>query len=111
MESTHLTTLAEKLLAEARTASSGRAAHTLHGRHEHALRQTVIALAAGRNLAEHNSPGEATLQVLRGEARLITPTQTWTGTTGDHVIIAPERHELVAVEDTVVLLTVAKALT
>lgn len=110
MESTDLTTLADKLLAEARTASSGRSAHTLFGGHEHSLRQTVIALAADRSLAEHNSPGDATLQVLRGEARLSTPTQSWTGTTGDHVVIAPERHELVAVEDTVVLLTVAKAL-
>lgn len=110
MESTHLNALTGTLLAEARTAPSGRSAHTLFGRHEHALRQTVIALVGGRSLAEHNSPGEATLQVLCGEARLTTPTQVWTGAAGDHVVIAPERHELTAVEDTVVLLTVVKTL-
>ncbi len=110
MESTHLAELADKLLAEARTARSGRSAHTLFGRQEHSLRQTVIALVGGRSLAEHNSPGEATLQVLRGEARLTTPTQTWTGGAGDHVIIPPERHELTALEDAAVLLTVANIL-
>ncbi|MGX6607725.1 LuxR family transcriptional regulator [Micromonosporaceae bacterium Da 78-11] len=109
MQSTHLEALADDLLTTARAASSGRSAHTLFGRHEHRLRQTVIALTAGHRLAEHNSPGEATLQVLRGRAQLITPTQQWTGQAGDHVIIAPERHELLAAEDTVVLLTVVSA--
>ena len=109
MQSTHLTKLADELLAAARAAHSGRSARTLFGRHEHRLRQTVIALTGGSRLAEHNSPGEATLQVLRGQARLATPTQEWTGEAGDHVIIAPERHELLAVEDTVVLLTVVNA--
>ena len=42
----------------------------MHGGHEHALRQTLIALTAGSGLAEHNSPGEATLQVLCGRVRL-----------------------------------------
>jgi quercetin dioxygenase-like cupin family protein len=106
MQSTHLADLAGQLLATARAERSGRSAHTLFGRREHRLRQTVIALTAGHRLAEHNSPGEATLQVLRGHAQLTTATQQWTGRAGDHVIIAPERHELLAVEDTVVLLTV-----
>jgi quercetin dioxygenase-like cupin family protein len=67
-----LTELADEQLAVARTAGSGRSAHTVHGGHEHALRQTLIALTAGSRLAEHNSPGEATLQVLRGRVRLTT---------------------------------------
>jgi len=109
MQSTHLDALADELLTAAHAAHSGRSSHTLFGRHEHRLRQTVIALIAGQRLAEHNSPGEATLQVLRGRAQLTTPTQQWTGQAGDHVIIAPERHELLAVEDTAVLLTVVSA--
>jgi quercetin dioxygenase-like cupin family protein len=109
VQSTHLDALADELLTAARAAHSGRSAHTLFGRHEHKLRQTVIALIAGQRLAEHNSPGEATLQILRGRAQLTTPTQQWTGHAGDHVIIAPERHELLAVEDTAVLLTVVSA--
>ena len=109
MQSTHLTELADQLLATARAQRSGRSAYTLFTGREHRLRQTVIALAAGHRLAEHNSPGEATLQVLSGQAQLITATQQWTGRAGDHVIIAPERHELLAVEDTAVLLTVVSA--
>jgi quercetin dioxygenase-like cupin family protein len=109
MQSTHLAELADQLLASARAERNGRSAHTLFGGREHRLRQTVIALTAGHRLAEHNSPGEATLQVLRGQAQLITATQQWTGRVGDHVIIVPERHELLAVEDTAVLLTVVSA--
>jgi quercetin dioxygenase-like cupin family protein len=109
MQSTHLTELADELLTAARAAHSGRSAQTLFGRHEHRLRQTVIALTTGNRLAEHNSPGEATLQVLRGRAKLTTPSQEWTGQAGDHMIIPPERHELLAVEDSVVLLTVVSA--
>ncbi|MEU4425989.1 cupin domain-containing protein [Actinoplanes sp. NPDC024001] len=106
MQSTNLPGLAADLLAQARGAHSGRSAHTLFGSHDHHLRQTVIALAAGHRLGEHNSPGEASLQVLHGRARLTTTAGEWTGRAGDHVIIGPDRHELAALEDTVVLLTV-----
>jgi quercetin dioxygenase-like cupin family protein len=34
------------------------------GGREHVLRQTLIALAAGHQLDEHDSPGEATVHVL-----------------------------------------------
>ena len=70
MESISLNGLAEEKLAEARQSHSGRAAHTIHGGHTHELRQTVLALLAGHDLAEHDSPGEATLQVLQGHVRL-----------------------------------------
>jgi len=72
MQEVSLTALAEDQLIVARQAHSGRAARTIHGGHEHALRQTVLALLAGRELAEHDSPGEATLQVLCGHVRLTT---------------------------------------
>ncbi|MBY8870580.1 cupin domain-containing protein [Micromonospora sp. PLK6-60] len=109
MQSTRLTDLAETLLAAARTAHSGRGAHTLFGGHEHQLRQTVIALVAGRELGEHNAPAEATLQVLQGRARLTTASETWEGTAGEHVVIGPDRHSVTALADTVVLLTVVTA--
>ena len=110
MESVSLTSLAAELLeklGEAQQSHSGRAAHTIHGGHSHELRQTVLALLAGHDLSEHDSPGEATLQVLRGTVTLTTPEETWQGTTGDHLGIPRERHDLTAVEDAVVLLTVA----
>ena len=107
MNSTSLTRLGEEQIDKARAASSGRAAVTVHGGQEHDLRQTVIALADGRSLGEHESPGEATLQVLVGRVRLTAGEDTWEGTAGDHVVIPPQRHDLAALTDAVVLLTVA----
>jgi quercetin dioxygenase-like cupin family protein len=106
MDSVSLTTSADELLAAARDAHSGRAAHTVHGGQLHALRQTIVALLAGHELGEHESPGEATLQVLRGRVRLATHTETWEGAAGDYVTIPPERHSLTSLDDSVVLLTV-----
>lgn len=107
MITTSLARLGEEQLDKARAASSGRAAVTVHGGHEHDLRQTLIALAEGRSLGEHESPGEATLQVLVGRVRLGAGEQTWEGSAGDHVVIPPARHDLAALTDAVVLLTVA----
>ena len=107
MESVPLLELADRLLTEARAADNGRRARTLFGQRR--LRQTLLVLAAGHALGEHNSPGEATLQVLRGHVRLATAAQTWTGTAGDVVLIPPDRHDLVALDDSAVLLTVANA--
>jgi quercetin dioxygenase-like cupin family protein len=110
MDSVSLTALATEKLAEARQSPhSGRAAHTIHGGHTHELRQTLLALLAGHDLSEHDSPGEATLQVLQGHVRLTTNGDAWDGKTGDYVAIPNERHALHAVEDSVVMLTVLKS--
>lgn len=101
-----LDALARTQLAAAHAAPSGRAARTVYAGHEHTLRQTLIALAAGHSLAEHDSPGEATLQVLSGRIRLVTNADTWDGRAGDLNIIPQAPHSLEAVEDAAVLLTV-----
>ncbi len=108
MESTSLTDVAAEQLAAARQAHSGRASHTIHGGHTLELRQTVVALASGHELGEHESPGEATLQVLQGHVQLISGDDTWDGNSGDFVTIPPRRHSLRALEDSVVVLTVVK---
>ena len=110
MQSISLTSLAAEKLAEARQTPSGRAARTIHGGHNHELRQTVLALVAGRELAEHDSPAEATLHVLHGHVRLTVGDDAWDGKNGDYVAIPPQRHALQAVEDSVVLLIVLKSL-
>ncbi len=110
MESISLTGLAAEKLAEARQSHSGRAAHTIHGGHAHELRQTLVALLAGRELSEHDSPGQASLQVLQGHVHLTAGADVWDGKTGDYVVIPPQRHSLQAVEDSVVMLTVFKSL-
>ncbi len=109
MESISLTALASEKLVEAGKSHSGRAAHTIHGGHTHELRQTVLALLADHNLSEHDSPGEATLQVLQGHVRLTTDGDEWDGKAGDYVAIPAQRHALHAVEDSVVMLTVLKS--
>lgn len=105
-ENTSLHDLAEDLLGRAREAHSGRAAHTVFGGANHLLRQTVIALLAGHELAEHNSPGDATLHVIDGRVRLDSSSGAVEGGAGDFLVIPPERHALAALEDAVVLLTV-----
>ncbi len=106
VNSVSLNLLVDEQLEAARAAHSGRAAHTVHGGHEHSLRQTVIVLTAGHGLGEHESPGEATLLVLRGLVRLWAGEDTVDGSTGDLLVIPPARHSLDAIEDAAVLLTV-----
>ncbi|MHA7661913.1 cupin domain-containing protein [Mycolicibacterium sp. HS_4_1] len=108
MEKISLTALARQHLDAAKNGNGGRSAHTVFGGHEHALRQTLIALADGNELAEHESPGEATLQVLQGRVRLVAEQASWDGMAGDHIIIPSSRHSLKALADSVVLLTVVK---
>ena len=103
---TSLTALAREQLELAVAASSGRSAHTVFGGSEHLLRQTLIALAAGRMLDEHSNPGDATVQVLHGRVRLSSGDVHWDGA-GGHLIGVPDAtHSLEALEDSVVLLTV-----
>lgn len=107
MQKESLTALVRHHLETASRASSGRSAHTIYGGHEHVLRQTLIALRAGSKLEEHESPGEATIQVLHGRITLIAGENSWNGSPGDLMTIPDLRHALEAVEDSVVLLTVA----
>ena len=108
MHKESLTTLVRHHLEVARAASSGRSAHTVYGGHDHVLRQTLIALTSGSELAEHENPGEATLQVLHGRITLVVGETRWNGSPGDLIVIPDARHSLGAVEDSAVLLTVAK---
>ena len=108
MNKMSLTALAREHADRAKSASSGRSSQTVYGGHEHTLRQTLLALTAGQALSEHENPGEATLQVLSGRVRINAGDTTWEGSTGDLLIIPDARHDLEAVQDAVVLLTVAK---
>ena len=108
MEKFSLTALAREQLELANNVSSGRASHTVYGGHEHVLRQTVIALAAGQVLDEHENPGESTVHVLSGRVRLAAGETSWNGSPGDLLVVPNARHTLEAVEPSVVFMTVAK---
>ncbi|GAB2721241.1 cupin domain-containing protein [Nocardia mexicana] len=108
MDKKSLTAVARQQLKLAATATSGRSSQTLCGGHTHSLRQTVIALSAGQSLAEHENPGEATLQVLTGTLTLISGTNEWKGSPGDLLVIPDARHSVKALDDVAFLLTVAK---
>ena len=101
-----LARLTDEHIAAARNAHAGRSAHTVYGGREHHLRQTLVALRAGSELSEHESPGEATLQVVRGRVALIAGDDRREGTVGDLMMIPASRHSLEALEDCAVLLTV-----
>ncbi|MBM7457932.1 cupin domain-containing protein [Rhodococcus coprophilus] len=108
MDKLSLTALARQQLKLAATSSSGRSSQTVLGGHTKHLRQTMVALLAGHELAEHDSPGEATLQVLHGQLQLIAGDDHWKGSAGDLLVIPLIRHSVRAIEDVAFLLTVVK---
>jgi len=107
MQRISLSALAREQLALAET-HAGHAADTVVGGHERVLRQTVIGMTKGAELAEHENPGEATVYVLSGRVRLSSGGQSWEARSGDLVKVPDARHSLLALEASAVLLTVAK---
>jgi quercetin dioxygenase-like cupin family protein len=107
METVALGTLGDRLLAEARSASSGRYGVTIHGGRVHSLRQTVVGVAAGHTLDEHENTGEVTIQLLRGRARVIAASETADLVAGDYVVIPLQWDSFEALDDTVIVLTAA----
>lgn len=102
-----LMALANELLAEAASATSGRATRALV-RAEH-QRVALIALRAGHGLGEHASPPAATLQTLIGQVRLYAGESAWVVDPGHLIAIPPERHGVDALVDSVIVLTVTPA--
>lgn len=98
---------AEELLTQAAELAAGRAARTLTPGAGSPLKQTLVALTEGTRLADHRAPGPASLQVIVGSV-----TMGYEGTAvdlqaGQWAAIPDRTHDLSAVTDAVVLLTVA----
>jgi quercetin dioxygenase-like cupin family protein len=108
MQKTSLDALARQQIERAATSGGGHTADTVYGGHEKVLRQTVIGMVKDAFLAEHENPGESTILVLHGRLRLSAGEDSWEVRRGDLLIVPDARHRLVALEDSAVLLTVAK---
>jgi quercetin dioxygenase-like cupin family protein len=106
MKSIPLDALADEQLARARHSCSGRAAYMIHGGHDHALQQTVVALAKGHRFREDAGLGDATLRVLRGRVRLTTARDSWEGLAGDQLTIPSQQYSPDVPQDSVILVTV-----
>lgn len=98
---------ARELSQKASGSKSGRAADTVFGGHEKRLRQTVVALREGSAMAEHESPGEASLLVISGRLRLVVGETIWSGRDWDYLVIPDAPHSVEAETDTTFVLTVA----
>lgn len=103
----HLDERAAAHLRTAREDPRGRSAELLI--HDGRLRQTIIALRAGTELGEHNSPHAASLQCLAGRVE-VTGVDEPEVTAGELVLLTHERHSVLAHEDSVFLLTTVTGL-
>lgn len=104
-----LSQAAADLLRSAQESPAGRAGRTLITGAGAPLKQSLLALVGGRSLADHESPTAATLQVISGAVRLTAGGHHDVELhAGDLAAIPPLRHGLDAVDDAVVLITVAQ---
>lgn len=78
------------------------------GGHERVLRKTMIAMVKDAVLTEHVNPGEAMVYVVHGRVLLAAGGQSWEGRDGDLLVVPDAPHSLRALQDSEVLLTVAK---
>ncbi len=94
------------LLEQAGDASNGHASRLIiGGDHQRAV---LMALTKGSSLGEHESPPAATLHLLTGQVRLYgVHGPEWMLSAGQIVAIPAVRHGVTALEDSVMLLTVA----
>ncbi|TCN41707.1 quercetin dioxygenase-like cupin family protein [Kribbella orskensis] len=107
MDVVSINELAAERLAKAVAAESGRSSVTVYSRPGARLRQTLTALAAGRVMGEHKSPGDASLLCLQGHVLVRAGDAQVELGPGDLVAVPPQRHDVEALEPSVLLLTVA----
>ena len=107
MEVMRIEELAATHLASAQSSDSGRSSVTVYSRSGARLRQTLIALAAGRVLGEHQSPGDASLYCLQGHVLVRADESEVELRSGDLIAVPPQRHLVHAREASVLVLSVA----
>lgn len=101
-----LPALAAELLDEAHRLAAGRTARTLTPGAGAPLKQTLLALTAGTRLQEHVAPGPTTLIGVVGTCTVRSGGTAVTLTDGVWTPCPVGPHDVEAVTDTVILLTV-----
>ena len=97
MPAQNLEALSAELLEKARGAHSGRAAKGVFAGTY--LRQALLTLREGAELAEHDSPPEATLHVVKGQVRMVTADESWELSAGELIAIPPQKHSVEALTE------------
>ncbi|MEJ7705131.1 MAG: respiratory nitrate reductase subunit gamma [Geodermatophilaceae bacterium] len=105
-----LDALAREQLKRAAVSGSGRSAETVVGGHEKVLRRTVIAMDEGGGAGRAREPRRGDLDRDRGPRGAGRTGRVRQGRAGDMLLVPDQRHSLRALEDSAVLLTVAKLL-
>ncbi|TWU48653.1 hypothetical protein Poly51_45540 [Rubripirellula tenax] len=68
-----------------------------------------LVLRAGKTIPEHKAMKEITVQTVAGKVEFMTMGETHTMTAGNLIYLEPsELHSLTAIEDAIVLVTMAK---
>lgn len=108
MQKISIEALARQQLHAAIDAGGRRASDTVFGGHEKSLRQTVIAILKGESLNEHENQDDATIYMVQGRVRLWSGDVSWEARIGDLLIVPDGRNSIEVLEDSVLLLSVAK---
>ena len=106
--SVNLNELTQELLEKAGSVDSGRATHVFRAVKGGSLSQVMLVLKAGKELSEHENPGEALLHILSGKIQLTAGQESLDLAADEHVVIPQQRHAVLALEDSAVLLTVVR---
>ena len=95
----------ERLLARAKESERGRTVRSVV--RQPGQNMILLGLPAGGGLPDHDAPGPASLLCLSGRVVLGSEGRSWTLPAGSAHAIPPARHDVVAEEDSVCVLTVS----
>lgn len=90
----------------ANTAVARRAGSTVY--RGEGVRQTLVVILSGEQMAEHESPQEGFIHVLEGKVRMNGHDRSWEIAAGQLLPVPPEKHSVTALEDSVLTLTVLR---
>ncbi len=108
MEATPLPALTDHLLQEARTDSARRAARTVCGGSDHTLRQTAHRAASrAPTCRSTRTPARRPSRCSSGACGCDWHSGSGELEAGDHAELPQERHAVLALQDSVILLTAA----